>query len=66
LRLLDTVDGHPPAVAHGADIDDQGNGIVVEQRLYQLIRQTGQIAIANLRSSFSIPGPKRSTSLSAD
>jgi thiol-disulfide isomerase/thioredoxin len=44
VRFRVLLDGHPPAAAHGADIDDQGNGIVIEQRLYQLIRQTGQIA----------------------
>jgi thiol-disulfide isomerase/thioredoxin len=44
VRFQVLFDGHPPAGAHGADIDDQGNGIVVEQRLYQLIRQKGQIA----------------------
>jgi thiol-disulfide isomerase/thioredoxin len=43
VRFRVLLDGHPPAAAHGADIDDQGNGIIVEQRLYQLIRQTGPI-----------------------
>jgi thiol-disulfide isomerase/thioredoxin len=38
------IDGQPPTTAHGVDIDGQGNGTVVEQRLYQLIRQTGPIA----------------------
>jgi hypothetical protein len=33
------VDGRPPGAAHGVDVDDQGNGTVVEQRMYQLIRQ---------------------------
>jgi hypothetical protein len=44
VRFRVVLDGHPPAVAHGVDIDDQGNGTVVEQRLYQLIRQTEPIA----------------------
>jgi hypothetical protein len=30
--------------AHGIDVDDQGNGTVTEQRLYQLIRQPKPIA----------------------
>jgi len=38
------LDGQPPGAAHGADVDNQGNGTVVEQRLYQLIRQQGSIA----------------------
>jgi hypothetical protein len=33
------IDGQPPGAAHGTDVDDQGNGTVTEQRLYQLIRQ---------------------------
>ena len=41
FRVL--IDGQPPGTAHGADVDGLGNGTVVEQRLYQLIRQTGPI-----------------------
>ena len=33
------IDGQPPGAAHGIDVDEQGNGTVTEQRLYQLIRQ---------------------------
>ena len=38
------IDGHPPGAGHGSDVDDQGSGTVTEQRLYQLIRQSGPIA----------------------
>jgi hypothetical protein len=31
------IDGRPPSSAHGVDVDEGGN--VVEQRLYQPIRQ---------------------------
>jgi len=34
-----TIDGQPPGVAHGLDVDEAGNGTVREQRLYQLARQ---------------------------
>ena len=37
------IDGQPPGAAHGSDVDDKGDGTVTEQRLYQLIRQTGPI-----------------------
>ena len=37
FRVL--VNGQAPGAAHGLDIDDEGNGAVSEQRLYQLIRQ---------------------------
>ena len=56
VRFRVLLDGHPPAAAHGADIDDQGNGIVIEQRLYQLIRQTGQIADRQFEIQFLDPG----------
>jgi Thioredoxin like C-terminal domain len=36
--------GQPSATAHGVDIDGQGNGTVVEPRLYQLIRQPAPIS----------------------
>jgi hypothetical protein len=47
LPLLQTQQnerGQPPATEHGVDIDGQGNGTVVEQRLYQLIREPAPIS----------------------
>jgi thiol-disulfide isomerase/thioredoxin len=44
VRFRVLIDGKPPGAAHGIDIDDQGNGTVDEQRLYQLIRQPKPIA----------------------
>jgi hypothetical protein len=38
-----TIDGQPPGAAHGLDVDEDGNGSVREQRLYQLARQPGPI-----------------------
>ena len=43
LRFRVTIDGHDPAKDHGTDADERGNGIVREQRLYQLIRQSGPV-----------------------
>jgi cytochrome c biogenesis protein CcdA/thiol-disulfide isomerase/thioredoxin len=37
FRIL--IDGKPPGADHGSDIDAEGQGTVVEERLYQLIRQ---------------------------
>jgi thiol-disulfide isomerase/thioredoxin len=42
FRVL--IDGKPPGAAHGVDVDDQGNGTVTDQRMYQLIRQPKPIA----------------------
>ena len=33
------IDGEVPGAAHGTEVDEQGDGTVSEQRLYQLIRQ---------------------------
>ena len=49
-------DGQPPAGAHGADVDDQGNGTVAEQRLHQLIRQPGPITDRTFEITFLDPG----------
>jgi thiol-disulfide isomerase/thioredoxin len=43
IRFRVTLDGQPPGPARGIDVDNGGNGTVVEQRLYQLIRQTRPI-----------------------
>jgi hypothetical protein len=50
------IDGQPPGAAHGIDVEDQGNGTVVEQRLYQLIRQSKPIADRQLEIEFLDPG----------
>jgi thiol-disulfide isomerase/thioredoxin len=44
VRFRVLIDGDPPGAAHGVDADEQGNGSVSEQRLYQLIRQPKPIA----------------------
>jgi thiol-disulfide isomerase/thioredoxin len=36
------LDGMAPGDAHGFDIDEQGNGTLADQRLYQLIREPGR------------------------
>jgi thiol-disulfide isomerase/thioredoxin len=44
VRFRVFLDGRAPGAAHGIDVDEQGNGTVTDQRLYQLIRQPGHIA----------------------
>jgi hypothetical protein len=39
VRFRVSIDGQPPASARGLDVDEGGHGAIVEQRLYQLIRQ---------------------------
>jgi len=40
IRFRVRVDGKAPGPSHGVDVDEQGNGTLSEQRLYQLIRQS--------------------------
>lgn len=39
LRFRVTIDDRPPGRASGVDVDESGNGTILDQRLYQLIRQ---------------------------
>jgi hypothetical protein len=43
VRFRVRLDGQPPHDAHGLDVDNDGNGIVREPRLFQLIRQSAPI-----------------------
>jgi cytochrome c biogenesis protein CcdA/thiol-disulfide isomerase/thioredoxin len=43
VRFRVRIDGREPGADHGADVDEHGEGSVTEQRLYQLIRQSGSI-----------------------
>ncbi len=54
FRVL--LDGAPPGAAHGLDVDDQGNGTLVQPRLYQLIRQPGSIADRTFEITFDGAG----------
>jgi thiol-disulfide isomerase/thioredoxin len=53
FRVL--LDGKPPGAAHGIDIDEQGNGAVSEQRLYQLARQPTPVAERTFEIEFLDP-----------
>jgi thiol-disulfide isomerase/thioredoxin len=50
------VDGEPPGDAHGLDADEQGQGTVARQRLYQLIRERGSIVDRTFEITFLAPG----------
>ena len=50
------LDGAPPGSAHGLDVDDDGNGTLVHPRLYQLIRQSGQITDRTFEITFDGTG----------
>jgi hypothetical protein len=56
VRFRVFIDGRPPGAAHGIDVDEQGNGTVAEQRLYQLIRQPKPIADRQFEIEFLASG----------
>jgi len=43
VRFRVLIDGHSPGNAHGVDVNDEGNGILTEPRMYQLTRQPDPI-----------------------
>ena len=43
VRFRVRIDGQPPGAAHGLDVDEAGHGMVSEQRMHQLIRQSRPI-----------------------
>jgi thiol-disulfide isomerase/thioredoxin len=50
FRVL--VDGEPPGDAHGLDVDEEGNGTLVQPRLYQLVREPGEITDRTFEITF--------------
>jgi len=56
VRFRVLIDGLAPGAAHGSDVDDEGNGTIAEQRLYQLIRQSKPIADRLFEIEFLDPG----------
>jgi cytochrome c biogenesis protein CcdA/thiol-disulfide isomerase/thioredoxin len=56
VRFRVTIDGHAPGADHGLDTDAEGYGTVTGDRLYQLIRQRGNIQDRTFRVEFLAPG----------
>jgi thiol-disulfide isomerase/thioredoxin len=54
FRLL--LDGAAPGPSHGADIDEDGDGLLQQGRLYQLVRQEGEVRERTLEITFAQPG----------
>lgn len=50
------LNGKPPGPAHGADVDAEGRGMLVQHKLYQLIRQPGPIQDQQFEIEFLEPG----------
>jgi thiol-disulfide isomerase/thioredoxin len=52
------LDGEPPGRSHGVDIDEDGNGVLRDDRMYQLVRQHAAIRDRTLEITFLQPGAK--------
>jgi hypothetical protein len=56
VRFRVTIDGASPGDNRGTDIGADGSGVVIEQRLYQLVRQSGKIDDHTFEIEFLDPG----------
>lgn len=56
VRFRVTVDGEAPGDAHGTDVAADGTGVVTSQRLYQLVRQSGDVRDRTFSIEFLDPG----------
>jgi cytochrome c biogenesis protein CcdA/thiol-disulfide isomerase/thioredoxin len=56
VRFRVLLDGAAPGASHGADTDANGEGVITEQRLYQLIRQSGDVRERVFTIEFLDPG----------
>ena len=48
-----TLDGEPPGTSRGVDVDEEGNGMLDGGRMYQLVRQAGEIVDRTVEVTFS-------------
>ena len=46
------LDGEPPGISHGVDADGDGNGVLRDGRLYQLVRQAGAVRDRTIEITF--------------
>jgi thiol-disulfide isomerase/thioredoxin len=56
FRVL--VDGAPPGRSHGVDVDEDGNGVLREGRLYQLVREGEAVRERTLEITFLESGAR--------
>ncbi len=54
FRVL--VDGEAPRASHGVDVDESGNGLLQDGRLYQLVREHDKVRERTLEITFLEPG----------
>jgi hypothetical protein len=55
-RFRVRVDGRAPGASRGVDVDEHGAGIAADRRLYQLVRQSGNVDEHTFEITFLEPG----------
>jgi hypothetical protein len=50
------LDGQAPGRSHGVDLDEDGNGLLGDGRLYQLVREHDAVRERTLQIAFIEPG----------
>ena len=50
------LDGETPGPSHGVDVDEDGNGLLRDGRMYQLVREHDQVHERTLEITFLAPG----------
>jgi thiol-disulfide isomerase/thioredoxin len=50
------LDGEPPGLSHGLDVDEDGNGVLRDGRLYQLVREHDTVRERTIEITFLEPG----------
>jgi thiol-disulfide isomerase/thioredoxin len=56
IRFRVSLDGEAPGPSHGLDVDEAGNGLLRDGRLYQLVREHGTVSERTLEITFLEPG----------
>ncbi|RDL47839.1 Thiol-disulfide oxidoreductase YkuV [Ensifer sp. M14] len=56
IRFQVTIDGKAPGSDHGADTNADGHGTITSTRLYQLVRQSGEVEERTFEVRFLDPG----------
>ena len=51
-----TLDGDAPGPSHGVDVDAEGSGLLRQGRLYQIVRQAGDVRDRTVEITFDEPG----------
>ena len=50
------LDGEPPGLSHGVDVDEDGTGLLADGRMYQLVREHDAVRARTLQITFLEPG----------